>query len=211
MVLGMSTEALSLAASTAWVHDVWHIATASRPRDQLAKVVASQCNDGRIAIVWFSRLDDGRWRRIGMPLVVGRDDHAADFARNLSPPSDLPDLVVHDSGGYCTVYCRRGEIAVAVRGTRADALDLATIARVALEVHQVTEEPKIAAVSRSQQKVLDLLLCGFSENEIARHLSLSPGSVHGRIRRIYERHGVTSRPRLMAKLMRPVSAAAEGG
>ena len=47
-----------------------------------------------------------------------------------------------------------------------------------------------------------LLLASLSKSEIADRLGVSPGTVHGRTRRVYEAAGVDTRAKLMAKFVR---------
>lgn len=56
------------------------------------------------------------------------------------------------------------------------------------------------ALSPAQSRVLDLLMDGLAQKEIASRLKLSQHTVHNHIRAIYEKLAVHSRPELLAKL-----------
>ena len=52
------------------------------------------------------------------------------------------------------------------------------------------------------REVLDLLLQGLSEKEIAARLGLRPSTVHDHVKRLYAHFGVGSRAELMAYFLR---------
>jgi DNA-binding CsgD family transcriptional regulator len=54
-------------------------------------------------------------------------------------------------------------------------------------------------LTRREQDTLRLLLTGGSEKEIAARLGISPHTVHDYVKRLYRKHGVTSRAALMAQ------------
>jgi pSer/pThr/pTyr-binding forkhead associated (FHA) protein len=54
-----------------------------------------------------------------------------------------------------------------------------------------------------QGKVLDLLLTGLQEKEVASRLDLSRNTVHNHVKGIYRKLGVTSRPELLARFLGP--------
>ncbi|MBI1832071.1 MAG: FHA domain-containing protein [Planctomycetes bacterium] len=53
-------------------------------------------------------------------------------------------------------------------------------------------------LSDAQCRVLDLLLIGFSEKQVATKLAISINTVHNQVKRIYRRFGVASRAELLA-------------
>ena len=55
-----------------------------------------------------------------------------------------------------------------------------------------------------QQQTLILLLCGYSEKEIAVKFGVRPSTVHAHIRAIFESLGIHSRSELMALFLRPL-------
>lgn len=57
-------------------------------------------------------------------------------------------------------------------------------------------------LSPRERDVMELLLTGLSEKEIAHQLSMTSRSVHQRITAIYRNYGIRSRPELMALLLR---------
>ena len=56
----------------------------------------------------------------------------------------------------------------------------------------------LASLSEAQRRVLDLLLTGLAEKEVASRLEISPHTVHNHVKEIYRRMGVNSRPELLA-------------
>ena len=59
-----------------------------------------------------------------------------------------------------------------------------------------------AALTAQEQRVADLVVEGRSNNEIASHLVISPKTVEGHLRKIFEKLGVTSRTQVARGLMR---------
>lgn len=55
--------------------------------------------------------------------------------------------------------------------------------------------------TESQRRVLQLLLTGLSEKEVAVQLNISYHTVHNHVKEIYRRMGVNSRPALLAKFV----------
>ena len=68
--------------------------------------------------------------------------------------------------------------------------------------HSLHTEESLGMLSRRQIDVLDLLLTGRSEKEIAERVGLSRHTIHDHIKDIYSRIGVHSRPELMAVFAR---------
>ncbi len=52
-----------------------------------------------------------------------------------------------------------------------------------------------------EREVLDCLLTGASEKEVAASLAISPLTVHAHVKSLYRGYGVSSRPQLMAKVL----------
>ncbi len=50
-------------------------------------------------------------------------------------------------------------------------------------------------------QVLECLLTGESEKEVAFRLAISPQTVHAHVKSLYRGYGVTSRPQLMARFL----------
>jgi DNA-binding CsgD family transcriptional regulator len=65
---------------------------------------------------------------------------------------------------------------------------------------QVT--PNAIELSRRMEQTLLHLLNGDSEKQVARKLQLSPHTVHGYVKALYRRFGVSSRGELLAKQLR---------
>jgi DNA-binding CsgD family transcriptional regulator len=63
-------------------------------------------------------------------------------------------------------------------------------------------QPNVSKLSHRLRSVLDMLLLGLSEKEITLRLSLSRGTVHDYIKKIYRHFNVTSRPELMSYFLR---------
>ena len=61
----------------------------------------------------------------------------------------------------------------------------------------VTDPPLTAA----EQRILNCLLCGLAEKQIASKLNLSPHTVHNHVRKIYFAYRVNSRPELLARFI----------
>jgi pSer/pThr/pTyr-binding forkhead associated (FHA) protein len=60
------------------------------------------------------------------------------------------------------------------------------------------QHPAVLQLSDAQKRVLDLLLDGKSEKEVARRLEISPHTVHNHVKEIYKKMEVNSRPELLA-------------
>ena len=58
--------------------------------------------------------------------------------------------------------------------------------------------PALKMLGDAQRRVLDLLMTGLSEKEVARHLKISQNTVHNHVKAIYKIMGVNSRPELLA-------------
>ena len=67
----------------------------------------------------------------------------------------------------------------------------------------------LSILSTAQRRVLDLLLDGLVEKQIATRLKISPHTAHNHVRNIYSALGVHSRAELLAKLV--YKDGAEGG
>jgi len=64
-----------------------------------------------------------------------------------------------------------------------------------LPMHQ---RPSVGQLSKAQRRVLDLLLAGLAEKEVATKLEISQHTVHNHVKGIYRKMGVSSRPELLA-------------
>jgi DNA-binding NarL/FixJ family response regulator len=62
-------------------------------------------------------------------------------------------------------------------------------------------DPVLAALSPRLTQVLDLLLLGDAEKQVARKLGLSPYTINGYVKDLYRRFGVNSRGELMARFV----------
>lgn len=60
------------------------------------------------------------------------------------------------------------------------------------------QPPSVEELSMAQLRVLDLLLTGLSEKEVATTLLRSEHTVHNHVKEIYRKMSVTSRPELLA-------------
>jgi pSer/pThr/pTyr-binding forkhead associated (FHA) protein len=67
-----------------------------------------------------------------------------------------------------------------------------------IPLNSTSEMPALTQLSEAQRRVLDLLLGGGSEKQVAAKLDLSPHTVHNHIKEIYRRFGVSSRAELLA-------------
>jgi len=64
------------------------------------------------------------------------------------------------------------------------------------------ERPMMSLLTRRMRQILELLVQGQSEKEVAHHLGLSPHTVHIHVTRMYTRLGVNSRAELLARFYR---------
>jgi DNA-binding CsgD family transcriptional regulator len=69
------------------------------------------------------------------------------------------------------------------------------------DVHNVSTDPCLAALSPRLRQTLHLLLAGHAEKQIARSLAISRHTVHQYITSLYQRMRVCSRAELLAKLL----------
>lgn len=76
-----------------------------------------------------------------------------------------------------------------------------SVASMASEASSMSLFDPTVQLSPAQNKVLDRLLTGLSEKEVAAILEISHHTVHNHVREIYSRLGVNSRAELMAKLL----------
>jgi DNA-binding CsgD family transcriptional regulator len=60
------------------------------------------------------------------------------------------------------------------------------------------QPPSLNLLSKGQIRVLDLLLAGLAEKEVAVKLEISQHTVHNHVKEIYRKMGVSSRPELLA-------------
>jgi LuxR family transcriptional regulator, positive regulator of biofilm formation len=73
----------------------------------------------------------------------------------------------------------------------------------------ISQKGKISHISGREQEIIECILQGLSNNEIARRLTLSPHTVKAHLNRIFRKFNITSRSKLMAVAMRsphPTSA-----
>lgn len=99
---------------------------------------------------------------------------------------------------------RLGDVAfIVLDGDRADACDDCSES---ISTRRTTRHLRVpmldARLSSAQNHVLDLVLQGLAEKEIAKRLDNSQHTVHNHIRHIYRSLGVSSRAELMAKFVR---------
>lgn len=66
--------------------------------------------------------------------------------------------------------------------------------------HVDAKEPRLTSISPAQQRVLDLLLSGLGEKQVAFQLDISQHTVHNHTREIYRALGVHSRPELFVRM-----------
>jgi DNA-binding CsgD family transcriptional regulator len=68
------------------------------------------------------------------------------------------------------------------------------------EAPAISKSPS-ALLSPAQRRVLDLLLAGLSEKQIAARLKISPHTVHNHVRALYQAFAVHSRSELLAQCL----------
>ncbi len=68
-------------------------------------------------------------------------------------------------------------------------------------VRSITAELDKLPLSPAERRVLDLLLLGLSEKEVATRLEISPNTVHCHVGKIYKAVGVCSRSELLARFV----------
>lgn len=66
----------------------------------------------------------------------------------------------------------------------------------------VQVSPAVTELSRRMEQTLEHLLTGDSEKQVARKLELSQHTVHGYVKALYRRFGVSSRAELLARHLR---------
>lgn len=59
-----------------------------------------------------------------------------------------------------------------------------------------------SSLSRRQSQVLDLILQGMNNKEIARRLNITPNTVKNHVARLFDKFNVNSRPELLVKIMK---------
>jgi DNA-binding NarL/FixJ family response regulator len=64
------------------------------------------------------------------------------------------------------------------------------------------EPPMMSLLTRRMRQILELLVQGKSEKEVASDLGVSPHTVHIHVTRMYSRLGVNSRAELLARFYR---------
>ncbi|MGO9831764.1 MAG: helix-turn-helix domain-containing protein [Myxococcaceae bacterium] len=67
------------------------------------------------------------------------------------------------------------------------------------------------SLTAREREVLDCLLTGASEKEVAAALAISPQTVHAHVKSLYRGYGVSSRPQLMAKFLGDAMRALRSG
>jgi DNA-binding NarL/FixJ family response regulator len=72
----------------------------------------------------------------------------------------------------------------------------------ALPAAQPSESPMQAVLTKRMREILELLVQGKSEKEVATHLGVSPHTVHIHVTRMYARLCVNSRAELLARFYR---------
>ncbi len=185
------------------------VASPGRPtRNDIARLLSTHAPPGRVVVAWFEPTSAAEGvRRAGPPLVVGSAvDSTTGWWHSLRTAAEdaVEGTATDVTSGRCIAVTRRaGSVAVVMMPAPGPSVATfaATLSAVAAGVATSSAEASPPpAVSPSQQRVLNLLLEGLTEREISERLALSKDAVHGRVRRLYRRFGVTSRPRLMAKL-----------
>ena len=78
----------------------------------------------------------------------------------------------------------------------------AQTARVSVMTAKAPDNEARGQVSHAEQPVLDLIMDGLSEKEIAARLNLSQHTVHNHVRAIYQIFDVHTRAELLAKLLK---------
>lgn len=73
------------------------------------------------------------------------------------------------------------------------------------EVARNEVSPQLPKLSPRKRQTLQRLLAGDSEKQIAKHLSVSPHTVHVYVKALYKGFDVQSRGELLAKFVRPAT------
>ena len=107
-----------------------------------------------------------------------------------SPCADANEAEVHD-------YLTRPWDPVDLRAMIRDAL----AARLVIATKHLVPVDGVELSPRLRQ-TLDALMTGASEKQIASHLGISPHTTHQYIKALFRRFSVTSRPELMARVLR---------
>ncbi|MDQ2769448.1 MAG: response regulator transcription factor [Bacteroidota bacterium] len=76
------------------------------------------------------------------------------------------------------------------------------VARKALQHFRPAPSQQPELLSAREQEVMQVLLEGLGEKQVAARLSLSPGTVHTYVKRLYEKLGVGSRGELLSRAAR---------
>ncbi len=79
-----------------------------------------------------------------------------------------------------------------------DGNDTSALSTFVVAVGRSAEQVALGQLSEAQRRVLDLLLTGRAEKEVAARLEVSPHTVHNHVKEIYRKMGVNSRPELLA-------------
>ncbi len=156
----------------------------------------------RVEVRWLRRNLRGRWiRSPGRPITVGSGQ--ASFALDTQPDASGSGIRLHSDEATASVVCWAGDAACVVGASGDDAATVAAAtATIGLHVIQAVTLRPTPQVRASHRRVLDLLLKGLSEPAIAEQLDMTEAAVHGRVRRIYKSHAVTSRPMLLAHYLK---------
>ncbi|MEM7807643.1 MAG: sigma factor-like helix-turn-helix DNA-binding protein [Planctomycetota bacterium] len=186
-------------------------AAPSDRRDVFARAVVQVAPTGRVMTSWFSVAGSSTTlRRDGPPLVIGRGDepHARtrDVLRQTATQAVDGSVTISDEHDDLVAATRRGSVVAVVAVSRdiahAPLLAAGICSLASLVPRTKATRTASAALPASYRKVLDLLLEGHRERDVAERLGMSVHAVHGRVRRIYRRFDVTRRPKLIAKIRR---------
>ncbi len=112
-------------------------------------------------------------------------------------PAHAPELLRLNVHGYLCKPVGGRELAEAIRAVHGGDVCLApSVARwlAARSAGAATIEP-----TRREREVLDLLVGGRSDKEIARHLRIRPATVRAHVRRLFGKAGVHTKVELVAR------------
>ena len=71
-------------------------------------------------------------------------------------------------------------------------------------LHRLRRDERSPLLTFREREVLECLLTGASEKEVASSLEISPQTVHAHVKSLYRGFGVASRAQLMAKFLADV-------
>ena len=121
--------------------------------------------------------------------------------------ADVCRLMLSHAAGCHPIVTDRPPAAPAASATDAAPPDTRSRASNPVELAAPTDQPALPRLSPRVRQTLDRLLKGDSEKQIARHLNVSPHTVHVYVKTLYKRLQVNSRGELLALFVRPLTAA----